>query len=451
MVSFSLTAPRMLEQLEPPSRWTVATIAIYAIGAILIILAGLRPIIARMRAQGGLDSKTIKRRNLLEALYRAWLIAGQTALITFGYGQWVANTLGAYHIPLLEKIVLMVPFCLIIITGWALDYRFHLAIRTINAPSGDHTPHYWSRRSHILYNIRHNLLFTIAPIGLILLLSDIVEFYVLPATPHDAQEAVYLTTSLGGALVVFLISPLLITRIWKTRSLEPGELRSDLETLCGTLKLKYRDILVWETEGVIANAAVMGLIAPFRFILMSDGILHRLERHHIKAVFAHEGGHITSKHLPYLMMMAIATMTLCATATDFAAEYFELTEISAGILMFALLLTVGGFLFGAVSRQFERQSDVIGAWASAPPEDDSPTITQEGAAIFASALQQIAVMNGINPQKRNWRHGSIAYRVQYILTLGSTGATRQPIDATVRKIKLAIIIATITAAISMAL
>jgi len=437
--------------LCPPSVWTAVAAPVYLVVAVVLTIAGTKSITRRLRRGEIVSGKAIRWHNVLETLYRCWLIVGQGGLVACGYGQWAAITVGHYNIPLLEKIVLLGPFFVTLILGWALDYRFHLAIRSGGDSEHTQTPAYWSRSQHILYNIRHMLLFTIVPVGLILLVMDILEMYVLQSIPIAAQEAVYLTTSLGTALMVFMAAPLLITRIWRTRRLEPGPLRTDLEEICGNLKLTYRDILVWESDGVIANAAVIGLIAPVRFILVSDGIVDRLERHHIRAVFAHEGGHITARHLPYMMMMAVAIIMLCGSAADWTARLAGLDKPAAMLLMLTLIFAVGGLIFGFVSRQFERQSDVIGAWASAPPPDNSPRITQEGAAIFAGALEQIARLNGIDSRKRNWRHGSIAHRVQYILMLGSTRGTRQQIDTTVKRIKIAIILGVIAAAAAVAL
>ena len=446
IVSLSLAQPGILGHLKPPSLWTAVATVIYPVGAVALTVAGTRSITRRLGRGEILSNKTIRWRNISEALYRCWLIVGQGTLIACGYGQWAVLTVGRYNIPLLEKLVLVGPFLVTIILGWALDYRFHLAIRTAAADENTQAAPYWSRGKHILYNIRHLLLFTLVPVGLILLVMDVLEMYVLARVPVSARDTVYLAGSLGTALTVFALAPLLITRIWRTRRLETGPLRTDLEEICSSLKLKYRDILVWESEGVIANAAVMGLIAPVRFILVSDGIVDRLERHQIRAVFAHEGGHIIAHHLPYLMIVAVTIMTLCGSAAELIAILADLEGPAAMLLMLGLVFAGGGLIFGAVSRQFERQSDVIGAWASAPPPDNSSRITHEGAAIFANALEQIARLNGIDPHKRNWRHGSIASRVRYILSLGSTAGTRRQIDTTVRRIKIAIVLGLFAAA-----
>jgi len=451
IVSLSLAQRGIREYLLAPSLWTLAAGGVYALVAILLTVSATRAVTVPMRSGLALSRGAMRKRNILEAVYRFWLIAGQGSLVMLGYGQWIANVAGRYRVPLLEKIILLGPFAAILIIGWALDYRFHLAIRTGRADGQDAPSPYWSRSQHIFYNIRHMLLFVLVPIGLILLVVDITEMYLLHLAAPEFRDAIYLTASLGTALIVFLVSPLILTRIWSTRKLEPGQLRTDLEEMCAKLGLKYRDILVWESNGVIANAAVMGLVAPVRFILVSDGIVNRLERQHIRAVFAHEGGHIVSHHLPYLMLAAISILTLCEAGANTIAVLAGLSAPVVVMVMLGLTIVAGGLVFGLVSRQFERQSDVTGAWASGDQPDGSPRISQEGAAIFAGALEQIARLNGMDPGKRNWSHGSISSRVRYILSLGSTAGTRTHIDKTVKRIKIAIILLAISAAPAVAL
>ncbi len=440
IVSLSIAQPEILDHLADPSLLTAVLVVIYIAGGALLTAASTRSVV-RALGRGELPSRKMFRAHwLLETEYRCWLIAGQGALLACGYGRWVQNSLGGSKIPLLEKLLVLTPFLVTVILGWVLDYRFHLAIRTARSDSQTPERAYWSRSEHVLYNIRHLLLFTIVPIAIILLVIDVLDMHLLPLAPAHARNTIYLTASLGTALTVFMIAPLILVRIWRTRRLEPGVLRSDLEDLCGQLKFKYRDILVWESDGVIANAAVMGLIPQVRFILVSDGIIDGLDHQHIRAVFAHEGGHVTSHHLGYLMLMGVAVMTLCESATIAAVELTDMSGPLSMLMMLTLVITFGGLVFGLVSRQFERQSDVIGAWASVPNPDNSPRITHEGAALFAGALQQIAQLNGINSNARNWRHGSIAHRIQYILMLGSTGGTRTEIDKKVKRVKIAIVL-----------
>jgi Zn-dependent protease with chaperone function len=137
-----------------------------------------------------------------------------------------------------------------------------------------------------------------------------------------------------------------------------------------------------------------------------------------------------------LFMVGVATLAAAAAGAIVVLNVPEnLAEASAMVLV-----AVPGFLaFGRISRAFERQSDVIGAWLSGTGLGDSPDadrVTPEGAAIFALALQRIALINGTSPGSPNWRHGSIQSRVSYIYYLGVSGGSRREIDRKVRRIKI---------------
>jgi len=447
IVTLSISQPEIAAHFAAPSLLTPVLCAVYIAVGVVLTVASTQGVTRRLQQGQTPPQSAFRRHRILETAYRFWLVAGQGALIACGYARWVHNALGGCRIPLLEKFVLLSPPLAMIVIGWVLDYPFHRAMRIARGAGSGAEPAYWSRRRHVLHHIRHTLLFVLVPISLILLVTDLLEMHLPALAPAEMREPIYLIGSTAAAFTVFLFAPLILTRIWRTKSLAPGELRSDLEDLCVRLKIRYRDILVWKSDGVIANAAVMGLIAPVRYIIVSDGILNTMDRRHIRAVFAHEGGHVTARHLPYLMILAIVVLVFCEFAAAFIAARTGMSVLPAALLTLGLIFVVGWLIFGAVSRKFERHSDVIGAWASGLDATDSPRITHEGAAIFAGALQEIARLNGMEQSKRNWRHGSIASRVQHILMLGSTAGERTQIDGAVRRIKLAIIFDAIAAAV----
>jgi len=230
----------------------------------------------------------------------------------------------------------------------------------------------------------------------------------------------------------------MVVRIWKTRCLPKGELRDGLEEICRRLGLRYRDILIWQSNGVVTNAAVLGFVGRWRYILLSDGLIEQMDRDDVEAVFAHEAGHILYKHMLYAAMFTIGLVVMCVMAAYAIWSLLGWPEWTAGALALSIMAVVWGNTFGWISRRFERQSDVTGAWVTGRRhgEDDPELITHEGAAVFARALHRIGQLNGIPPRRRSWRHGSLAQRISYILWLGSTGRTRRHIDAMVRRIKM---------------
>jgi STE24 endopeptidase len=298
----------------------------------------------------------------------------------------------------------------------------------------------WTLREYLGYNIRHQLLFIAVPVGLILLATGCLPWVVSRVTPDSLAEYVLPALMMLTAGAVFLFAPLLIARIWKTHRLPSGHLRDELEATCRNLSLTYRDILVWESGGMVTNAGVMGLIGPLRYILLSDALLEGMDRRDVEAIFAHEAGHIIHHHIFYAVLFALGTITICVSVIEQLSLVLTVPDWFVQPLAMGLLLVVWGGGFGWLSRRFERQSDVVAAWASGRrgEGDRADLITHEGAAVFARALQRVGELNGIPARQRNWRHGSIAQRVGYVLWLGSTSGTRERDDRKVRRIKWAL-------------
>ena len=198
-----------------------------------------------------------------------------------------------------------------------------------------------------------------------------------------------------------------------------------------------------------ANAAVMGMIGPVRYVLLTDALIEQMPPQQIQAVFAHEAGHIVSHHIFYSVLFAVSAALLAACTGQRLATALDWNPWTTEVLVAGLLVGAWGLGFGWLSRRFERHSDVQAAWAM--DQSDHGRITPAGAALYASTLQTVARLNGIPLQQRNWRHGSIAARVRYVLRLGGTGGTRRPIDRLIRRIKIILWITTAAAGLCAAL
>jgi len=241
--------------------------------------------------------------------------------------------------------------------------------------------------------------------------------------------------------------------IWHTQVLPPGELRERLEGMCRRIGLTYRRILIWESDGMVVNAAVMGLFRPVRYILLSDGLLEMMDDHKIEAVFGHEAGHVKHRHIQYYLLFAVLSMFIVGGLMELAMQaraqwpgYFPprvVFENYLQVVAMGLIVLVWALGFGVVSRRFEWQADLFGAQSVTPPaqECDRPCVLHgtavpvyspgdsEGvqllsyagkppacavcataATTFADALHRIADLNGIPIDAKSWRHSSIANR-----------------------------------------
>ncbi len=393
----------------------------------------------------------LRRYGVMNILGQVWMVGGLAGVIVTGYGAWLASGLHLDRVPLVGELATLAPFVAALLLNWAIEYPFHRVMRKriadIERRDGIAGPKIWSRAQYVTYNVRHHLLFIAVPVCLIIAVTDALALWVGPYMGDSVPANLLMTgMTVFAVAAIFFFAPLMIVRIWRTRRLEDGALRDELEKMCRSLHLGYRELLVWESGGVIANAGVMGLAAPVRYILLSDGLLEGMDPRQVKAVFAHEAGHIAEHHIFYSVLFAIAAATFCMYAGLLVVAPLEMSDdeaamVSQGVGM-VLLAVAWGVVFGWLSRRFERQSDVVAAWACGEGDAADPeSITHEGAAAFASALQRVAQLNAIPMGRHNWRHGSIQARVRYILSLASTGGTRRDIDRAVRRIKLTLWIA----------
>lgn len=432
MVSLMLvkTAPG---DLMPPS-WLIApAVAVYLLGAAGMRAGGtvlaLRALTSRKRPEAS------RRRGITPLLVNLWLVLGLGGLVVLGYGRWIMDetALGLGGLPLVGELAVMAPFVVALLVDWALSYPYYRAVRmcATGRPC-------WSAWQYLVYNCRHHLLFVLVPVGLIILIQDSLFLYAKPdsAIGQAATHAALLASTVG----VFLVAPMMIVRIWKTSPMPATPMRREMEAMCSRFGLRYRDIRVWRSDGVIANAGVMGLAGPLRYILISDALVDGAPIPCVRAIFAHELGHIVHRHILHAVLFAVSAIVLTAAAGETLGRALSLDRMVMDTVTLGVLAGAFGFGFGWISRRFERQSDVFAAWAVGGSHDDG-RITPEGAALFAKSLETVAYLNGIQPRQGNWRHGSIAHRIGHILWLGTSGGTRKRIDRVVRRIKIALWIA----------
>jgi STE24 endopeptidase len=422
-----------------PAWLAVPAVGVYLIVAAVLAAAGTVWTLRTAAADGSvLSPRPLRRHRWMGLLGHIYLVVGLAGVLLSGYRTVIVTELGLMRVPLAGAMLAWAPFAVALLITWALDYPFYKAVRLqLMAASGGDVPavRVWRLEEFLLYNFRHYVLLMAVPVGLIVLWGDLVRLYVCPLVPPSAAEAVLVLGSLAGTAAIFVVSPAILVRIWRTSPLPPGRLRDGLVDLCRRMKLGYRNILIWHSGGAIANAAVMGLIGPIRYVLLSDAMLANMDERGVRAVFAHEAGHIRHHHIVYSVLFAVAATGLCAAAAQQVAEMMGWGEEPALVLMTLLLAAAWAFGFGWLSRKFERQSDVS---ATRLADSDS---APDGTVVFCGALRRIAQLNGIPFHQHNWRHGSIASRIDYLMSMGGPAGSPPAIDRQVALAKLGLWVA----------
>ena len=185
----------------------------------------------------------------------------------------------------------------------------------------------------------------------------------------------------------------------------------------------------------------MGLVAPLRYILLSDALLDNLDEEHVRAIFAHETGHVVHRHIRYMVLFALAAVALLSAVVAMARRWLGVEELSVPAQAGVMLALGAAWLlaFGMLSRRFERQADVFAAASAGDAGEDDPSgLSPHGAEVFCDALLEVARLNAIPLDRRNFRHGTIRSRVRFLSEMVIRGVTPAGVDRRIRCIKVGI-------------
>ena len=71
-------------------------------------------------------------------------------------------------------------------------------------------------------------------------------------------------------------------------------------------------------------------------------------------------------------------------------------------------------------------------------EGGTGVVTAEAVAAMQSALEAVAALNTVDPRRRSWRHGSIAWRTEHLRGTVGLPLDAIPIDRLVRRMKVVV-------------
>ncbi len=407
--------------------------------------------------------RVIKRLHLALGALR-WLTLGihLAGLFVFNFPGDLARRIGDW-ILINELIVLAPPLATVIFMWWAyfpIDRRLREQALLRELDQGKAVFGFHGRGAYMLEQVRHQLLLILLPL---LLLVGWLETVLVVGRHvvfvHEYQGWI----SIAGGLGLFALAPLLIRHTWRTQPMPDGPLRRRLLDMCRDHRVGVGELLLWRTHGGLINGAVMGLVAPLRYILLTDGLIDQLRDEQIEAVMAHELGHVRRHHMPWMAICALGTLFALFIGADtlvlgldrlgVAAKLDEtwrsgaaidgamLAAALAGLVIVGVFAAWGG-LFGYISRRFERQADTFAVQHLSRKDAAAHEgrISEHAVEAMAGALEAVARLNHQSTGQRSWRHGSIDWRVNYLRTLAGNPIDDLPIDRRVRHIRYACLV-----------
>ena len=185
----------------------------------------------------------------------------------------------------------------------------------------------------------------------------------------------------------------------------------------------------------MANAMVTGVLPWARYIVLTDRLIYELSPEELESVLGHEIGHVKHHHMFFYTLFLLGSLVTLGVLWQACENLLKSTRMDqflheqAPFLrdwsweLFAAFppLVLGGLylylVFGFLSRFCERQADIFGC----------RTVSSQ---VFISALEKVAVLNGIDREKpgwfSSWRHPTIARRVDFLQQLGGRPRLGKP-------------------------
>ncbi len=418
------------------SGWGALAVAYGPIIALLVI-AQLAVLRYQKRLTRGDTPRAIFAAERFVRVFR-WLVLVHHVVIVLVF-DWLGAIRGVIgNLIILDELIAITPALIGILGIWWIHYPIERRIRDAmlmrRFDQGQPIYPSPSRGRYVLMQARIQLLLLLVPLLLILTLSETIDFALDPWSGRDWFRPISDITSLAVGVSVFMFAPLVARFVLGLVPMPQGQIRNDLEGVCKAQKVKVRSILLWKTDGAMVNAAVMGLIGRLRYVMLTDALLETLSRRQVQGVMAHEIGHIRLHHMPWLVGSLLAVISFMSFVSAVAIEL--LSQPSAGfngstqtwldgVAAISTLLTLF-FVFGWVSRRFERQADTfavqhLSKWPNIDADhqaDEAAATTNdvslESVQTMQGALHTIARLHAVPRSRRSWRHGSIEWRSQYL-------------------------------------
>lgn len=221
--------------------------------------------------------------------------------------------------------------------------------------------------------------------------------------------------AVGFLLMLFSLLVIVFPEVFRvSMNLKPlvagAPLKKRLDELSKRLGFACRDVLYWPTSRPVFNALIVGAVARFRYVILTEELCKRLTLDEIQAVYSHEVGHGKRAHALLYLLLSAAFVAVLLPVGEWIGQ--EIVFHTQGRIDATLATTVFVYLpafalywkfaLDALSKRFELESDVFGVEAIRDP------------VLFITTLEKVARLARLERGKATTRHFSIEGRVDFL-------------------------------------
>lgn len=327
-----------------------------------------------------------------------WTTIGCGVPLLLGWPDLVRHVLNWGGLSLVTDLAILLPVWLPWLLFWIVDYDVE---RSLAGQAGSHR----QRGAYVLLHARHYLVLIFLPILVLLCWQDLVSHWSLePGLNRWLLQACPLLVMTAGY-------PLVLRFAWGMSPLPQSELRSRILATAKAEGVEIRDLLVWPTQGRMKNAAVMGAVPHFRYVLLTDQLLAELGESELLAVVKHELAHVSQRHLGWrfavllLPLWMVGFSYLLGPFEPFWRDQADSTFLIWGVPIFTIVYAIAAL--GWLSHLFEYEADLIAAGLDHVNEHSSEQS-------LIRAFNRLCPPDDAYRRRRSWLHPSMEERIQFL-------------------------------------
>lgn len=389
--------------------WRILLTGVASLLAPLLAGVGGMSLVRRMDLGVAVIERSYSR--LQSAATWAWLVTSLAILFALQWPEIVRVNAGLANWVLLDELVILAPILAPLPLIWTCFYWVERTGRARwSCPNA--VAQQPSLLTYLGMQLRHDLALTLIPALVMVLGGDLLERW----SPH-LHPATFSWIAIPLLIGSPAALPLLLKRIWKTTPLPAGPLRERLVFVAAEMQTPLRELLLWHTEGLIANAAVAGISGRFRYVFLTDALLDRLSDDQLVAVLRHELGHVRRRHLLLRLLLLTLPLAIFLAASTWMPTAVKAAGMAAAsrnapdwqTAAFALLLGGGFAIFGVggYSKRLEYEADMEAITCGGEQVDSAAALD------FYSALASLRG-SGEESWLARWLHPPVSSRLALI-------------------------------------